>query len=183
MPYDLGAVERGHGECVAAFKDAEIALRYRADLDGRALIALKRAFAGIPIMGSGSVRIPDTELAIAELVRVLLPCDESIPTHERGWDVTRDGRPVPITEDALMALPAGLPAVLLGAILADVNDPNRRRLSLSGSRAGADSQATASPTTTASSPTPNGAAPPSGHSPDSLTTLVVGSAGASGYTR
>ena len=183
MPYDLEAVERGYGECTASFNDAEITLRYRADLDGRALIALKRAFAGVPILGSGSARIPDTELAIAELVRLLLPCSEAVPEHERGWDVTRGGAPVAITEDELMALPAGLPAVLLGAVLADVNDPNRRRLSLSGSPPRADSRPTASPTTTGSSPTRNGAALRSGPSPASTTTLAAGPAGASGSDR
>ena len=183
MPYDLSAVERGYGECVVPWDETEITLRYRADLDGRAMIGLKRAFAGVPVIGVAGGRFPDTELVIAELVRLLLPCSESVPEHERGWDVTRDGHPVAITEDELMALPPALPTRMLTAIMADVNDPNRRRLSLSGSRAGADSRPTASLTTTDSSPTPNGAAPLSGAWPDSTTPPVAGRAGASGYTR
>jgi hypothetical protein len=180
MPYDLEAVERGYGECVATFGGAEITLRYRADLDGRALIALKRAFAGVPIIGRADFRIPDTELVISELTRLLLPCSDAIPEDERGWDVTRAGHAVEITPDELMALPAGLPVALLGAILADVYDPNRRKLSLNGSRARADSPPTASPTTTGSSPTPNGPASLRGSSPAIPPTLEPGPAGGSG---
>lgn len=180
MPLDLEAVERGYGECTAEYGAAQITLRYRAQLDGRALIAMKRAGAGVPVLGASGIKIPDTELAIAELVRVLLPCSEQVPEHERGWDVTRAGKPVAITEEELMALEPSLPVVLLGAILADVNNPNRRRLSLSGSKAGADSLLIASPTTTASSVTRNGATPPSGPSPGSTMTLAVGAAGGSG---
>lgn len=181
MPYDLEAVERGFGECVAMHEGHEITLRYRVDLDGRALIALKRAAAGVPVMGVPNARIPDTELAISELIRVLLPCNDAVPEHERGWDITRGGAPVPITEDELMRLDVGLPVSLLMAILTDVNNPNRRRPSLSGSRATAASPPTGSPTTTPSSATPNGQASHPGPSPASPMIVAAGRAGASGY--
>jgi hypothetical protein len=181
MPYDLEAVERGYGECSAPFNGHDITLRYRVDLDGRAMIALKRAAAGVPVMGIANARIPDTEMVISELIRVLLPCTEDTPERERGWDITRGGRVVPITEDELMKLDVGLPVALLMAVLADVNNPNRRRLSLNGSGARADSPQTASPTTTGSSATPNGQGYPSGLSLVSGTTPSSGLAGAAGF--
>lgn len=181
MPYDLEAVERGYGECVATFNGHEITLRYRVDLDGRALIALKRAAAGVPVMGVPNARIPDTEMVISELLRVLLPCNETVPEAERGWDITRGGQVVAITEDELMRLDAGLPVTLLMAVLTDVNNPNRRRLSLSSSAARADSPLTASPTTTPSSVTTNGQAPLSGLSLVSATTQSSGPVGEVGY--
>jgi hypothetical protein len=134
----------------------------------------------VPVMGIPGARIPDTELVISELIRVLLPCSEAVPEAERGWDITRGGVPVPITEDEMMKLDIGLPVSLLMAILADVNNPNRRKPSLSSSRVRADSVPTVSPTTTASSPMPNGQASLPGPLPAS-TPLVIGSAGESGF--
>jgi hypothetical protein len=125
--------------------------------------------------------MPDVEMVIAELARVLLPCREDVPPAERGWDITRGGRPVPITEDELMRLDVSLPVAMLTVIVGDVNDPNRRRLSLNGSGARADSPPTASQTTTGSSATPNGQASHPGPSPASMTTLAAGPVGASGF--
>lgn len=180
MPYDLEAVERGHGECVAKHNGHDIILRYRTDLDGRAIIGLKRAAAGVPVMGVAGARIPDTELVISELIRVLLPCSEEIEPEYRGWDITRGGVPVPINEDELMRLEVALPVTLLMAILGDVNNPNRRRLSLNGSRVRADLQQAASQTSTPSSATPSGQASPSGLSLVSTTMQSSGPVGAVG---
>lgn len=182
MPYDLAAVERGYGECEAEWNGHRITLRYRVDLDGRAVHALRRAMVGSQIaFGGPNDRVPDTDAVMAELVRVLLPCGPEIPEGERGWDITREDVPVPVSVEEMERLPPMMPVQLLSAVVRDVNDPNRRRLSLSSSRARADSPPTASPTTTASSATPNGQASPPGLSLVSATTPADGPAGLSGY--
>ena len=153
MPFDLNALERGYGECDAEWNGHSITLRYRADLNNRALIAMKRVMVGVTAL-DGVTKFPDVEAIIEELLKVLLPID-----HEEGpgWDLTDNGNPVPITYDALVDLPPGLPAAILGAIFRDVNDPNRRRpASRRSSSAEAGSQPIASPTTTDSSSPPNG---------------------------
>lgn len=179
MPYDLEAVERGYGEVVAEYNGHPITLRYRADLDGRAVIAMKRAVAGVPML-FGTDRVPDTEMVISELVRVLLPADDGIPMEQRGWDLTRGGRAVAVTEAELMRLDPMLPVLMLGTIVRDVNDPNRRRPSLSGSPARAASPPIASPTSTDSSRITSFPTPPSGPSPASTTTPSSGPVGATG---
>jgi hypothetical protein len=179
MPYDLQSVERGYGECDVDWNGNSILVRYRADLNNRALIAMKRVMIGVTAL-DGITRFPDVEAIIDELIRVLLPSGPEIDEDERGWDLTDGGVSIPITFDTLVDLPPGLPAGILGAIFRDVNDPNRRRPSRGGSSRGASSAPMASPTTTASSATPNGQASLPGPSPDS-TLHLVGSAGESGY--
>jgi hypothetical protein len=178
MPFDLNALERGYGECDAEWLGNTITLRYRADLNNRALIAMKRVMVGV-IALDGVTRFPDVEAIIDELVKVLLPID-----HEEGpgWDLTDNGTLVPITFDALVDLPPGLPAAMLGAIFRDVNDPNRRKPSKRGSSRGASSEPTTSPTTTDSSPTPNGQASLPGPLQDA-TIPPAGLVGATGYAR
>ena len=180
MPYDLDAVERGYGECVANVNDHHVTLRYRADLDGRAMHAIRRALVGVPTIGDGS-RMPDSEQVISELVRILLPCSDEIPEHERGWDITRGGAPVPVNVEELERLDFHLPVLFLTAIMADIRNPNRKRPSLGGSRVGAVSEPIAFPTSTGSSATPNGQASLSGPSPASPTIAGTGPVGASGY--
>jgi hypothetical protein len=100
-----------------------------------------------------------------------------VPEHERGWDITRDGVPVAITPEELIALPLGLPVALLMAVFADVSDPNRVRPCSAGSSPADGSEGRL--TTTASSKTRNGRISPPGRSPAS-TTPPAGSAGGSG---
>lgn len=177
MPFDLNAVERGYGECDVEWNGHTIVLRYRADLNNRALIAMKRAVVGVEILGGGQ-RFPDVEAMIEELLRVLVPEDHE---YGPGWDLTDNGRPLPLTFDSLVDLPPGLPAAMLGAIFRDINDPNRRKPSSNGSSRGASSQPAASPTSTASSATPNGQASLPGPSPATPIPVGIGSAGESGY--
>ena len=178
MPYDLAAVERGYGEVVCEWSGHEITLRYRADLNNRALIAMKRLMIGVLAL-DGVTRFPDVEAMIDELQRVLLPSGPEIPKEQRGWDLTDGGKSIPITFDALVDLPPGLPAAMLGAIFRDVNDPNRKRPSSAGWSLEENSPQTRSPTTSASSATPNGQASLPGPSPD-LSIPVTVSAGAIG---
>lgn len=178
MPFDLNALERGYGECEADWNGHSITLRYRADLNNRALIAIKRVMVGVVAL-DGVTRFPDVEAIIDELLKTLLPID-----HEEGpgWDLTNNGEPVPITFDSLVDLPPGLPAAILGAIFRDVNDPNRRRPSRSGSSRGADSVPMPSPTTSTSSSPPNGQASLPGPLQDA-TIPSAGLVGAIGYAR
>ncbi len=178
MPLDLAAVDRGFGECIAVWNEAEILLRYRVDLDGRAMHAIRRAIVGAPMLGQVGTRIPDTEMAITELVRVLLPSGPNVPEDDRGWDLTRAGVSIPVTEDELMRLSFEVPIILLSTIMQDIQNPNRRRPSRGGSPRGASS--TVSQTTTASSATPNGQGSLPGPLP-ALTTVGSGSAGESGF--
>lgn len=180
MPYDLQAVERGFGECDVEWNGHTILVRYRADLNNRALIAMKRVMVGVLAL-DGTTRFPDVEAIIEELQRVLLPSGPDVPEDERGWDLTNGGESVPITFDSLVDLPPGLPAAILGGIFRDVNDPNRRRPSSAGSVRGASSVAAASPTTTASSVTPNGPASLHGPLPASPILVASGPAGESGF--
>lgn len=179
MPYDLAAVERGYGECIAEWSGHEITLRYRADLNNRALIAMKRLMIGVLAL-DGVTRFPDVEAMIDELQRVLLPSGPDVPKDQRGWDLTDDGKSIPITFDALVDLPPGLPAAMLGAIFRDVNDPNRKRLSSAGWSPEESSESR--PTTSGSSETRNGAASLPGRLPDSMT-LATTSAGDRGSER
>jgi len=162
VPYDLQAVERGFGECDVPWQGSDILVRYRADLNNRALIAMKRVMVGVLTL-DGVTRFPDVEAIIDELLRTLLPSGPDVPEDERGWDVTAGGASVPITFDTLVDLPPGLPAAILGALFRDINaDPKSRRVfRLSSSRVVA-SQPTASrtsgdflsaPSATASTPT------------------------------
>jgi hypothetical protein len=176
MPYDLNAVERGYGECEVEWQGHSILLRYRADLNNRALIAMKRAVVGVEILGGGS-RFPDVEAIVDELLKAILPLDHE---YGPGWDLTDNGRPVPVSYDALVDLPPGLPAAMLGAIFRDVNDPNRRKPSRRTSSPGASSPPIESPITTTSSSAPNGQASLPGPLQDS-TRHLIGSAGAIGY--
>ena len=157
MAYDLQAIERGFGEVEADWNGNTVLVRYRADLNNRALIAMKRVMVGVMSL-DGTTRFPDVEAIIDELIRVLLPSGPDVPEDERGWDITDGGVSVPITFDTLVDLPPGLPAAILGSIFRDINDPNRKRPSNSGSRRTAVSAASVSPTTTDSSPPPNGPA-------------------------
>lgn len=179
MPYDLQAVERGFGEVDVEWNGSTILVRYRADLNNRALIAMKRVMVGVTAL-DGVTRFPDVEAIIEHLLHVLLPSGPDVPEDERGWDITSGGVSVPITFDTLVDLPPGLPASILGAIFRDVNDPNRRRPSSNGSALRAVSLPTASPTSTASSPTPVGAVSHPGPSGASITP-VSGPVGATGF--
>lgn len=179
MPYDLQAIERGFGEVDVDWQGHTLLIRYRADVNNRALIAMKRVMVGVLTL-DGTTRFPDVEAIIDELVRVLLPSGPDVPEDERGWDLTDGGVSVPITFDTLVDLPPGLPAAILGAVFRDINDPNRRRPSRRGSSQGAVSTPTEYPTTTDSSPTPNGQGSLPGPSPAS-TIHLVGPAGASGF--
>jgi hypothetical protein len=181
VPFDLRSIERGFGEVDVDWQGHAILVRYRADLNNRALIAMKRVMVGVLAL-DGSTRFPDVEAIIDELIRVLLPSGPDVPEDERGWDLTDNGASVPITFDTLVDLPPGLPAAILGAIFRDINDPNRRRPSRRGSSQGADSQPAPSPTTTASSSMPNGQGSLPGPLPASQMTLVGGPAGTTGYT-
>lgn len=177
MPFDLNALERGYGECEAEWNGHTIVVRYRADLNNRAMIAIKRVMIGVLAL-DGTTRFPDVEAIIDELLKVLLPIDHE---YGPGWDLTDNGAPVPITYDALVDLPPGLPASILGAIVRDLNDPQRRRPSRRGSSPGADAQPTPSPTIGDSSTTPNGQASPPGPSPATPIAVGSGPVGASGY--
>jgi hypothetical protein len=179
MPYDLNAIERGYGEAVVDWQGHEITVRYRADLNNRALIAMKRVMIGVTAL-DGVTKFPDVEAIIDELLRVLLPSGPDVPEEERGWDLTDNGRSVPITWETLVDLPPGLPAALLGGIFRDVNDPLRRKLSSSGWSRTAGSES--SPTTSASSRTRNGQASLPGPS-EALNTPVTGAVGVSGSGR
>ena len=179
MPYDLASVERGYGEIDCEWNGHTITLRYRADLNNRALIAMKRLMIGVLAL-DGVTRFPDVEAMIDELQRVLLPSGPEVPKERRGWDLTDGGKSIPITFDALVDLPPGLPAAMLGAIFRDVNDPNRKRLSSAGWSQEASSES--HPTTSASSATLNGQASLPGPSPD-LSIPVTVYAGASGSER
>lgn len=155
MPYDLASVERGYGECEAEWQGNVILLRYRADLNNRALIAMKRVMVGVTAL-DGVTKFPDVEAIIEELMRTLLPSGPDVPEDERGWDLTQNGVSVPVTFDTLVDLPPGLPAAMLGAIFRDVNDPLRRKPSRGSSSQGAKSEPTPSQTTTDSSRRRNG---------------------------
>lgn len=180
MPFDLQSIERGFGEVDVEWNGHSILIRYRADLNNRALIAMKRVMVGVLAL-DGQTRFPDVEAIIDEVQRVLLPSGPDVPEDERGWDLTDNGASVPITFDTLVDLPPGLPAAMLGAIFRDINDPNRRRPSKRGSQAVDASPPIASPTTTASSPTLVGPALLPGPSPV-LSTPVNGPAGATSFS-
>lgn len=186
MPYDLNAVERGFGEVDVEWtaRDGQfytILIRYRADLNNRALIAMKRVMVGV-IALDGVTRFPDVEAIIDELLKTILPSGPDVPEDERGWDIVKDGVSIPVTFDTLVDLEPGLPAAILGSIFRDINDPNRRRPSRSGSSRGADSAPTVSQTTTDSSTTPNGQASLPGPLQDA-TIPPAGLVGAIGYAR
>ena len=155
MSYDLQAIERGYGEVDVDWNGHTVLVRYRADMNNRALIAMKRVMVGVMSL-DGATRFPDVEAIIDELIRALRPSGPDVPEDERGWDITDGGKSIPITFDTIVDLPPGLPAAILGAIFRDINDPNRRRPSRRGSPVMADSAASASPTTTPPSPPQNG---------------------------
>lgn len=157
MPFDLNALERGYGEVDVDWNGHSILVRYRADLNNRALIAMKRVMVGVTAL-DGVTKFPDVEAIIDELLRTLLPAGPDVAEDERGWDLTDNGTPLPITFDTLVDLPPGLPAAILGAIFRDVNDPDRRKPSRRSSSLEGGSAPTVSPTTTASSSQPNGQA-------------------------
>lgn len=179
MPYDLNAIEHGYGEAEIDWQGHTIVVRYRADLNNRALIAMKRVMIGVTAL-DGVTRFPDVEAIIDELLRILLPSGPDVPPDRRGWDLTDNGRSVPIDWDTLVDLPPGLPAALLGGIFRDVNDPLRRQPSGSGWSAPEDSERHR--TTSGSSPMRNGQASLPGPSEDSITP-PAGLAGASGSGR
>jgi hypothetical protein len=179
VSYDLQSIERGYGEVEADWAGNTVLVRYRADLNNRALIAMKRVMVGVMSL-DGTTRFPDVEAIIDELIRVLLPSGPDVPEDERGWDITDGGVSIPITFDTLVDLPPGLPAAILGAIFRDINDPNRRRPSRRGSPVMADSAANVSPITTESSPPPNGQGSLPGPLQDS-TIRPVGLVGSAGY--
>ena len=127
MSYDLQTIERGYGEVDVDWNGHTVLVRYRADLNNRALIAMKRVMVGVMSL-DGTTRFPDVEAIIDELIRVLLPSGPDVPADERGWDITDGGASVPINFDTLVDLPPGLPAAILGAIFRDINaDPKSRR--------------------------------------------------------
>lgn len=175
MPFDLQALERGYGEIDVDWNGHSITVRYRADLNNRAMIAIGEVMLGVTAL-DGVTRFPRVQAIIDELVKVLLPLDHE---YGPGWDLTNNGEPVPITFDALVDLPPGLPASILGAVLRDVNDPNRRKPSRRTSSPGASSAPIESPTITASSSQPNGQASLPGPLQDA-TILPAGLVGAIG---
>lgn len=177
MPFDLNSLERGYGECDVDWNGHSITVRYRADLNNRALIAMKRVMVGVTAL-DGVTKFPDVEAIIDELLKTLLPID-----HEEGpgWDLTDNGVPLPITFDTLVDLPPGLPAAILGGIFRDINDPNRRRPSRRSSSPGADSQPMPSPITGGSSTMPNGQASLPGPLPATPIPVASGVVGDSGY--
>jgi hypothetical protein len=179
VPYDLQSVERGYGECDVDWNGNSILIRYRADLNNRALIAMKRVMIGVVAL-DGVTRFPDVEAIIDELIRVLMPSGPEIDEDERGWDLTDGGVSIPITFDTLVDLPPGLPAAIMGAIFRDVNDPNRRRPSRGGSARKVDSEQEPPQTFIPSSKTPSGLASLPGPSQDS-TIPVNGPVGASSF--
>lgn len=163
MPYDLNAIEKGYGECDVDWQGHSILIRYRADLNNRALIAMKRVMVGVLTL-DGTTRFPDVEAIIDECQRTLLPSGPDVPEDERGWDLTNNGESVPITFDTLVDLPPGLPAAILGAVFKDVNmDPKLRRPFKPISSRGAVSQPIESQIIGAYSSAPNGtdSTPPS----------------------
>ena len=178
MPFDLAALEHGYGECDVEFNGHTIVVRYRANLNNRALIAMKRVAVGVATL-FGEQRFPDIEAIIDELLHVLLPSGPDVPEERRGWDITREGVSIPITADELIDLPPGLPTAMLLAIMRDVNDPNRRRPSDSTSSRGAASPPIESPIITASSSPLNGQGSLPGPS-EGMTTLPAGTAGSTG---
>lgn len=182
MPFDLSAVERGYGECDVAWGGHTIVLRYRATLNNRAMVAMQRAVIGVPMLGTtdGS-RFPDIEPILRELEAALLPSGPDVPAEERGWDLTRDGVPIPVTYDELLGLPPDLPALMLAGIVKDIRDPNRRKPSSRPSPRGASSATAPSPTTPPSSSTPNGSGSTQPISPASLQIVGSGRVGDSGY--
>ncbi len=169
MPFDLSSVQRGYGEVPVDFNGHVITVQYRADLDSRAMLAIQRLMVGIPTVMDASVRFPDIDGVMAELERVVV-----------GWDITRDGVPVAVTRDEILKLPTQLPFVMLQSIVADINDPNRRKPSLDGSSVRASSQPIASQIITDSSVTPDGPASSPGLSLVSRTTPDNGPVGATG---
>lgn len=169
MPFDLASVERGYGEVPVPYNGHTIVVQYRADIDGRSMRAIQGVIVGVPTAMDKSVRFPDLDSVVAELARVLV-----------GWDITRDGQPVPITQEEIRRLPADLPFLLLQTVVGDIHDPNRRRPSHDGSSVGASSEPTPSPTTTASSTTPSGPASHPGLSLVSGTMPPPGPVGAVG---
>src|SRR6187455_2416222 len=104
VSYDLQAIERGFGEVEADWAGNTVLVRYRADLNNRALIAMKRVMVGVMSL-DGTTRFPDVEAIIDELIRVLLPSGPDVPEDERGWDITDGGVSVPINFDTLVDLP------------------------------------------------------------------------------
>jgi hypothetical protein len=179
MPFDLQSIDRGFGEVDVEWNGHQILVRYRADLNNRALIAMKRVMVGVLSL-DGTTRFPDVEAIIDELIRVLLPSGPDVPEDERGWDLTDHGVSVPITFDTLVGLPAELPAAIMGAVFRDVHDPNRRKPSRGTSFRGASSPVTVSQTTTASSATANGQASLPGPSTVEMIP-VIGPVGASSF--
>jgi hypothetical protein len=173
MPFDLANLESGYGECNVEYNGQTVVVRYRADLNNHSLNAMYKAGVGDKVIG-GSVRIPNIGAVAEELKRVLLPLD-----HEcgPGWDVTRNGVAVPIEYDDILGLPPELPVLMLGSILRDVRDPNRKRLSSAGSSQTVNSESRR--TTTESSEMRNGQASLRGPSPDSMlpATTPAGAAG------
>jgi hypothetical protein len=177
MPFDLSSLERGYGEVEADWNGHAITLRYRADLNNRALIAMKRVMVGVVAL-DGVTRFPDVEAIIDELLKVLLPLDHE---YGPGWDLTSDGAQVPITFDAIVDLPPGLPAAMLGAIFRDVNSGDRRKPSRRGSSPEGASQQTGPQTTTPSSLMQNGPASLPGPLPATPIAVGSGPVGTSGY--
>lgn len=181
MPFDLESLERGYGECDVEWNGHSILVRYRADLNNRALIAMKRVMVGVLAL-DGTTRFPDVEAIIDELLRTLLPAGPDVAEDERGWDLTDKGEPLPLTFDTLVDLPPGLPAAILGGIFRDINDPNRRKPSRRSSSPGANSAPIESQTTGTSSSPPNGQASLPGPLQDA-TTQPVTLAGSIGLAR
>jgi len=173
-------VERGYGECDVPWQGSDILVRYRADLNNRALIAMKRVMVGVLTL-DGVTRFPDVEAIIDELLRTLLPSGPDVPEDERGWDVTAGGASVPITFDTLVDLPPGLPAAILGALFRDINSSDRRRPSRLGSSLEGGSPQTKPPTITPSYPMQSGPVSLPGHSLVSPTPAVNGPVGASSF--
>lgn len=182
MPFDLSAIERGYGEVDVELPaySSSILVRYRADLNNRALIAMKRVMVGVLTL-DGTTRFPDVEAIIDELLKTLLPSGPDVPEDERGWDLTDNGASVPITFDTLVDLPPGIPAAILGAVFRDINSPDRRRPSRRGSNLEGVSPPIVPQTTTPSSQTQSGPASPLGLSLVSQTPVVNGPVGASSF--
>jgi hypothetical protein len=178
VPFDLATLERGFGECVAEFNGHDITLRYHATINNRALDAMYRATVGEEIVGGGG-RFPNVGAIADELIKILLPLGHE---YGDGWDLLNDGQSIPITKDAILDMPPALPGTMLGAIVRDVNDPNRRKPSRRSSSPGASSAPAASPTTSEFSMTPNGQASLPGPSLDE-TIQQGGPVGATGYAR
>lgn len=104
MP-DLHELEAGRARLVVPFRSLEIVVEYHPDrVSGRTMAALRRA------------QVDNDPSAIFAEVGQLLA----------AWDLTRDGEPIPITEDGVQSVGALVTLAIVMAILGDFADPKSR---------------------------------------------------------